>query len=150
MKLRANAGFTKISKSASSIQRMICWWPKTHGDERKPWKVSTLQRQRAVPMLISQAHLPTNRCFKSRRCVKPWTAESHVKQGVRRYKLWRRHLHPSNLCEKLWPLTWTCQYKQYKLTKFFIIFFQCDKLRLLWNSNICWSSVQVWLTSPVT
>ena len=112
MQLGANGSFMKISKSAGSMQWMICWWSKTRGDERKPWKVSKLQRQGPVPMLISQAHLPTNKCSKSQRCVRPWTAESQVKQGVRRFKLWRRHLHPSDLCEKLWPLTWTCQCKQ--------------------------------------
>ena len=48
------------NKSVGSIQRMICCWPKTLGDERKPCKVSKLQRQGLVPMLISQAHLPTN------------------------------------------------------------------------------------------
>ncbi len=116
MKLGANGGFTKISKSAGSIQRMICWWPKTRGDERKPWKVSKLQRLGSVRMLIFQTHLPTNKCSKSWWCFKPWTAESQVKQSVRRYKLWTRHSHPSNLCEKLWPLTWTCQYKQNKQT----------------------------------
>ena len=36
MKLWVNGGFTKVSKSAGSIQRMICWWPKTRGDEKKP------------------------------------------------------------------------------------------------------------------
>ncbi len=35
----------------------------------------------------SYAHLPTNRCSKSRGYVKLWTAESQIKQGVRRYKL---------------------------------------------------------------
>ena len=65
MKSGANGGFTKISKSAGSIQRMICWWPKTHGNKRKPGKVSKLQMQGPVPMLISRAHLPTNRCSNS-------------------------------------------------------------------------------------
>ncbi len=34
---KANEGFTKkIATSAGSIQWMICWRPKTRGDERKP------------------------------------------------------------------------------------------------------------------
>ncbi len=32
----------------------------------------------------------------------PWTAESQVKHGVRRYKLCTRHLHPSNFCCDPW------------------------------------------------
>ncbi len=108
----ANRGFTKISKSSGSIQQMICWWPKTC--ER--WLKKAMKNvQAAKARSGSYAHLPTNRCSKSQRCIKLWTscgAESQVKQGVRRSKLWRRHLHPSNLCEKLWPLNWTCQYKQ--------------------------------------
>ncbi len=106
MKLGANGGFMQISKSAGSIQWMICWWPTTCGDERKPWKVSKLQRQGPVPiygMLISQAHLPTTRCSKSQRCFKPWIAESQVKQVVRRYKLWRIYLNPSNFCKSWNP-----------------------------------------------
>ncbi len=51
------AGFKKNSKSAGSIQRMICWWPKTGGDGTKPWKVSKLQRQGLVPLLISQTRI---------------------------------------------------------------------------------------------
>ncbi len=103
MKLGTNGGITKNSKILGSIQQMICWWTKTCGDERKPWKVSKLQRQGLVPMLISQAHLPTKRCSKLQQCVKLWTAESQVKQGVRRYKLWTRQLHPSTLCKSCDP-----------------------------------------------
>ena len=95
MKLGSIVDSIKISKSAGSIQWIICWWPKTCGDEGKPHeKCPSCKRQGPVPMLISSS---------SRRCVK---------QGVRRYKLWTRHLHPSNLCEIFWPFAWTCQYKQ--------------------------------------
>ncbi len=146
MKLGANGGFTKITKSAGFIQWIICWWPKTRGDEIKPWKVSKLQRQGLVPMFIPQAHFPTDRCSKSQRCVKPWTAESQVKKGVvRRYKLWRRHLHPSNLCEKLWPLTWTCQYKHD--TKFPVLW--CTRNVKYMLPETCWKQCKRQLGSSL-
>ncbi len=67
MKLGSIVDSIKISKSAGSIQWIICWWPKTCGDERKPHeKCPSCKRQGRVPMLISSS---------SRRCVK---------QGVRR------------------------------------------------------------------
>ncbi len=55
IKLGANGGFTKISKSAGSIQRMICWWPKTRGDERKcPSCKCRVRFLCSSPKLISQ------------------------------------------------------------------------------------------------
>ncbi len=64
MNLGAKRSFAKISESVGSIQRMISWWAKTRGDGKKLWKEPKLQTQDPVPMLISQAHLPTKRCSK--------------------------------------------------------------------------------------
>ena len=94
MKLGMNGSFTKISKSVGSIQQLICWWLKTSGDEKSHKKCPSCKGK--VQFLCSSPS-PAYRCSKSRRCVKPWrTAESQVKQGVSRYKLCTKHLHPSN------------------------------------------------------
>ncbi len=38
--------------------------------------------QAAKAKFTSYDHLPTNRCSKSRQCVKLWITESQIKQGV--------------------------------------------------------------------
>ncbi len=110
MKLGTNGGFKKISKSAGSDYLLVSEDPSVvmkESHEKSPSCKGRVRFLCSSPKLISQiTGAPLQQC------VKTWTAESQVKQGVKRYKLWRRHLHPSNLCEKLWPLTWTCQYKQ--------------------------------------
>ena len=79
--------FFKKSQSAGSIQRMICWWPKT---QKKAMK----SVQAAKAKSSSYANLPTNRCSPSR--------NNASSRGLQHPKLNKEpgdtgHLHPSNL-----------------------------------------------------
>ncbi len=80
MKLGANRGLYKKNTSVSSIQWMICWWPKTHVDERNPSSKDKVWFLCSSSKLISQLTCAPSRFYAS-------TAESQVKQSIRRYKL---------------------------------------------------------------
>ncbi len=62
MKLGANWGLYENKHKCELLSMDALLVANTHDDERKPWKVSKLQRQGLVSMLIFQAHLPTNMC----------------------------------------------------------------------------------------
>ena len=85
MKLGTNGGFTKISKSAGSDDLLVSEDPSVvmkEGHEKCPSCKGRVRFLCSSPKLISQiTGAPLQQC------VKTWTAESQVKQGVKRYKL---------------------------------------------------------------
>ena len=85
MKLGVNGGFTKISNSVGSIQPMIAGGQRPVVMEKSHEKCPSCKSKVWFCLVISQAHLPTIRCSKSRRQAVDHRIPSH--QSVKLYKL---------------------------------------------------------------